>query len=109
MDFFNPPLGVLSVGAHIPFAHRAVGAGNRIRTADDSYHQVALFEGTAWTWIDDATKGFMPQNQARLSRWRPTILPFDDLGVCPADTDCYRFNQYRAFTLIRLRNILVSC
>ena len=77
--------------AHVPLAHRAVGAGHRIGTAHDTDHQVARFEGTAWTRIDDAGPGIRapapggscpaapsrisPRRSRRLSRRRrPPLL-----------------------------------
>ena len=107
VDFLDPALGVLAVAAHVPLAHRTIGAGNRIRTADDPDHQVALFEGTAWTRIDDAAEGFMPQHQAGFSGRRPAVFPFDDLDVGPADADSHGFDQDRALTHVRLREIFV--
>ena len=47
VDLLDPALGVLAVGAHVPLAHRTVGAGNRVRTAHDPDHQVTLLERTA--------------------------------------------------------------
>jgi len=44
VDLFDSTLGVMTVAAHVPFAHGAIWAGNGIRTADNADHQVALFK-----------------------------------------------------------------
>ena len=44
VNLFNAALGVLAVPAHVPLAHRTIGAGNRIGSADDAYHNIALLE-----------------------------------------------------------------
>ncbi len=44
VNLFDAALGVLAVPAHVPLAHRTIGAGNRIGTADDAHHKISLLE-----------------------------------------------------------------
>jgi hypothetical protein len=108
VDFFDPPLGVLTVPAHVPLAHCTVWAGYGIWAADDADDQITLFEGTVWTWINDPAEGFMAEHEAFLVRRSPTILALDDLNICPADSDGHSLHKDGALTHFRLREILVS-
>ncbi|MCJ7825506.1 MAG: hypothetical protein MUP44_11455, partial [Anaerolineales bacterium] len=100
-------LGVPAVAAHVGFTHRTIGAGNRVRAADNADHQVALVEGAARTWIDDTAEGLVPQHQARRARRSPAVFALDNLDVRPTDADSHGFNQDRAFSLIRLGHLFV--
>ena len=106
VDLLDAPLGVLPVAAHVPFAHRTIGTGNRVRAADDPDHQVALFEGTSRTRINDAAEGFVAQHETGLPGRRPAVLPLHDLDVGPADPDRNGFHQHGPVTLIGLRDLL---
>ena len=50
----------------------------------------------------------MSQHQAGLSRGRPAILAFHDLGIGPAYTHGDRFNENGAVTRIRFGDFFIA-
>src|SRR5262249_52176211 len=109
MELFNASLGVPTVPAHVPLAHGAVRTRNGIGPADDTYHQIALFQSAARPGLEHATKRFMAQYEARLSWRSPAVLALSGLQICPADPNRYRFHEHRPASEIRLRNIFEFC
>ena len=99
-------LGVLAVPAHVPLAHRAVGAGHGVGAADDADHQVAFLQPAARARVDHPAEGFVAEHEARLAGRRPAVLALDDLDVGAADADGDGFHENRTVARVGLRNVL---
>ena len=108
VDLLDPALGVLAVAAHVPLADGAVGAGDRVRAADDPHHQVALLQGARRARVEDAAERLVAQHQARRARGRPAVLALDDLDVGPADPDGDRLDEDRALVDLGLRDLFAA-
>ena len=106
VDLLDPALGVLAVAAHVPLAHGAVGAGNRVRAADDADHEVALLEPAARARVEHPAEGLVAEHEARVARGGPAVLALGDLDVRPADADGHGLHEDRALARVGLGNVL---
>ena len=109
VDLFDAALGVLAVATHVPFAHGAVRAGNRIGAADDAHHQVA---GSSVRWPARGPgrgPGFVTEHEARLARRRPAVLAVRNLDVSAANADGNSLHEHGAVLDVRFRDVFQPC
>ena len=85
------------------------GQGMGSRTPNDTYHEVAIPEPAAPARIQHTAQGFVAQYQARLTAWRPAVVPFYDLDVSPTDPDSNGFDKYRALAQVWLADSIQLC
>ena len=98
-------LGVLAVPAHVPLAHRAVGAGHGVGTADDADDEVALLQRAARARVDHPAERLVPEHEARLALGGPAVLALHDLDVGPADADRDGFHEDRPVARVGLGDV----
>ena len=109
VDLLDAALGVLAVAAHVPLAHRAVGARHGVGPPDDADHEIALLERAVRARVHHAAQGLVPEHQARLAARRPPVLALHDLDVGPADADRDGFHEDRPVACVGLGDVLEAC
>jgi hypothetical protein len=82
---------------------------NWIRTPDNAHDEIAFLERTAISGIDDTSKRFVSQHKTGASGRCPTIFPFNDLNIGPADAYGNCFGNQGSLTRIGLGDLLESC
>ena len=106
VDLLDAAFCVLTVPAHVPFAHRAVGARHGVGAPDDAGQEFPLVKRTARPGVHHAAQGFVPEHQALLAFRGPAVLAFHDFDVRAADADGHRFHENRPVARVGLRNVL---
>ena len=99
----------MTIAAHVPLTDDAGGTRHGVGTPNDTYHEVALPEPAAPARIQHTAQGFVAQYQARLTAWRPAVVPFYDLHVSPTDPDSNGFDKYRALAQVWLADSIQLC
>jgi hypothetical protein len=94
VDLLDAALGVAPVGAHVPLAHCAIGAGRRIGSAHNTHDMLADRE-PAWPRVDDSAEGFVAQDQAIPTRRRPPVISACNLRVGATDADGKGLHDHR--------------
>jgi hypothetical protein len=108
IDLLDASFRIAAVLAHIPLAYCAMRTWNWIRTPDNAHDEIAFLKRTAISGIDDTSKRFVSQHKTGASGGCPTVLPFNDLNIGPADTYGNCFGNQGSLTRIGLGDFLES-